>query len=53
MKRRMTTWDKIAEKEGRIYCRRKDTWCAFVNMKNGSCLRGKCFKTKKEGVSSG
>lgn len=40
--KRKTEWDKVAEKEGRIYCQKEDTWCAFTNMCDGSCLRGEC-----------
>ena len=36
------TWDEIATKEGRIYCQGEDTWCAFVNMNDGSCTRASC-----------
>jgi hypothetical protein len=36
------TWDEIAEKEGRIYCQRQDTWCALINMNDGSCSRAVC-----------
>ena len=36
------TWDEIAAKEGRIYCQRKDTWCALIDMSDGSCPRAEC-----------
>jgi hypothetical protein len=38
------TWAEIASKEGRIYCQRKDTWCAFTDMADGSCTRLICVK---------
>lgn len=36
------TWDEIAVKEGRIYCQRKDTWCALIDMTDGSCTWATC-----------
>lgn len=37
------TWDEIAAKEGRLYCQRKDTWCALIDMTDGSCSRTTCI----------
>lgn len=51
--KRMTRWDKVAEKEGRIYCQKQDSWCAFTNMKDGSCLRDKCVNKKDGDVNGG
>ncbi len=36
------TWDEVAAKEGRLFCQRKDTWCALINMTDGSCPRATC-----------
>lgn len=41
------TWDEIAAKEGRIYCQRKDTWCALIDMTDGSCTRDSCVKKEE------
>lgn len=37
------TWEETAAKEGRLYCQRRDTWCALIDMNNGSCSRGTCI----------
>ncbi len=50
--RRKTKWDKVAEKEGRIYCQIKDTWCAFIDMKNGTCLIKQCVN-ERDGAADG
>ena len=53
---RVKSWKKVAEKEGAIYCRKKDTWCAFVNMNDGSCLRKECVNNiniSEENISNG
>lgn len=41
-------WDKVAKKEGCIYCQEKDTWCAFVNQKTGGCSRGGCVSKEEQ-----
>lgn len=40
------TWAEIAAKEGLIYCQSNDTWCTFVNMKDGTCKLDKCVNEK-------
>lgn len=48
------SWDEIAAKEGQIYCQKKDTWCAYVNMKNGTCNHKKCvLETEPNGGKEG
>ena len=42
------SWHEVAEKEGRIYCQKEKTWCAFVNMNTGLCTRKECVN-KKDG----
>ena len=44
------TWPEIAEKEGRIYCQKENTWCAFTDMDNGGCIRKKCIKEEREWI---
>lgn len=37
------TWAEISAREGQIFCQRKDSWCAFVNLNDGSCTRAVCI----------
>lgn len=46
-------WQEIAEKEGCIYCQVKDTWCAFTNMRDGTCNLDECVNDLKEGDKYG
>ena len=41
------TWPEIADKEGRIYCQKENTWCAFTDMETGGCTREKCIKEER------
>lgn len=43
----MKNWDEVAAKEGRLYCQTKDTWCALINMTNGSCPRTVCVNKEE------
>ncbi|HZK60782.1 MAG TPA: hypothetical protein VFC41_01810 [Anaerovoracaceae bacterium] len=47
------SWAEIVEKEGCIYCQKKNTWCAYVNQKTGECDRGSCPSDGKEVEENG
>lgn len=36
-------------REGLLYCKKHDTWCALISLDNGSCnAKGLCPATRKE-----
>lgn len=30
---------EVIRKNGRLYCEKKDVWCAFINLDDGTCRR--------------
>jgi len=49
----LDNWEKIAEKEGCIYCKKEDTWCAYTNQSTGECDHESCPSDGKEVMDNG